>query len=305
MSEAKKLTEVLGGKWHANYGTAPCPVCQAERRKDQTALTLSDGRNRLLANCKKSNCGFVEILEAAGVALKRCGYNAVSGSVQKQVPRSELEKSLAAKNLWTRSIPVTGTPAETYLRDSRKISAQLPDTLRFCPNAWHGPSRQCLPAMVARIDRSPRFAVIRTYLAPDGSGKVAFPGGQQKMMLGPSAGGHVLLRSGSGLLVVAEGIETGLSLASSLVERDATIWATLTAANMKAVRLPETPGRLTIATDGDAAGRAAGHKLSSRAIGLGWAVEMKPAPDGMDWNDVLTLRERARQSAKRNPRHGL
>ncbi|SIT73794.1 DUF7146 domain-containing protein [Pontibaca methylaminivorans] len=305
MSKARKLTEALGGKWHTNYGTAPCPVCQAERRKDQTALTLRDGHNRLLANCKKSDCDFIEILEAAGVPLKRSGYNAAPRSVQEQVPQSELEKSIAAKKLWTKSIPITGTPVETYLRDSRKISAQLPDTLRFCSNAWHGPSRQHLPAMVARIDCSSRFAVIRTYLEPDGSGKMAFPGGQQKMMLGPSAGGHVLLRSGSGLLVVAEGIETGLSLASSLVERDATIWATLTAANMKAVRLPEPPGRLIIATDGDAAGRAAGHGLSSRAIGLGWVVEMKPAPDGMDWNDVLTLRERARQSAKRNPHHEL
>lgn len=51
-----------------------------------------------------------------------------------------------------------------------------------------------------------------------------------------------------------------------------------------------TPGRLTIATDGDAPGRAAGHALATRAAVLGWRVSLLPAPEGRDWNDVLAMK---------------
>lgn len=47
------------------------------------------------------------------------------------------------------------------------------------------------------------------------------------------------------------------------------------------------PGRLTVATDGDDAGRAAGHTLAERAHSMGWAVSLLPAPERRDWNDIL------------------
>ncbi len=39
MTDARALTQALGGRWHGHYGAAPCPVCQPERRKGQNALT--------------------------------------------------------------------------------------------------------------------------------------------------------------------------------------------------------------------------------------------------------------------------
>ncbi len=56
---------------------------------------------------------------------------------------------------------------------------------------------------------------------------------------------------------------------------------------MKNLRLPATPSRLTIASDGDTAGRKAAHALAERANNLGWAVSFLEAPEGQDWNDVL------------------
>ena len=68
MTDARALTTALGGRWHGRYGTAPCPVCQPDRRKGQNALTLADGRNgRLVLDCKKSACAFLDILVAAGL----------------------------------------------------------------------------------------------------------------------------------------------------------------------------------------------------------------------------------------------
>ena len=54
MRSADIITIELGGRWNGRYGSAPCPVCQPERRREQNALTLSDGYKGLLAHCKKS-----------------------------------------------------------------------------------------------------------------------------------------------------------------------------------------------------------------------------------------------------------
>ena len=68
MIDPANLSRNLGGEWYRSYGTAPCPVCQTERRKDQNALTINERDGKLLLHCKKSTCDFRDILIAAGVA---------------------------------------------------------------------------------------------------------------------------------------------------------------------------------------------------------------------------------------------
>jgi phage/plasmid primase-like uncharacterized protein len=89
--------------------------------------------------------------------------------------------------------------------------------------------------------------------------------------------------------VVAEGIETGLSLLCGLLDAPATVWAALSTSGIRALRLPETPGELVIAADRDdgGAGMAAAENLAERAQVLGWQVWLWPAPEGQDWNDAL------------------
>jgi hypothetical protein len=128
--------------------------------------------------------------------------------------------------------------------------------------------------------------VHRTYLRSDGTGKA--DNDSAKMMLGAVSGGAVRLTEGEGLLVVAEGIETALSLASGLLRRPAAVWAALSTSGIRGLHLPPQAGRLTIAPDGDKAGREAANALAERAHELGWQVALLPAPDGRDWNDILT-----------------
>ena len=112
-------------------------------------------------------------------------------------------------------------------------------------------------------------------------------------MLGAVTGGAVRLADGLGPLVVAEGIETALSLASGLLRTPATIWAGLSTSGIRGLILPLPSARLTIAPDGDAPGREAANALAERAHALGWQVSLLPAPDGRDWNDILTKKGEA------------
>lgn len=290
MTDARTLTIALGGKWHRSYGAAPCPVCQSSRRADQNALTLADGRNgRLVLDCKKSACAFLDILAAAG--LRSGDYtppDAATIAQREREAKAEAEKRAAqAKRLWDEAQPIAGTAAEAYLR-GRGITCPLPRTLRFHGSCWHGATAKRHPALVAAVQGSGLPAVHRTYLRADGSGKTNLE--PAKAMLGATAGGAVRLTQGPGPLVLAEGIETALSLASGLLRTPATVWAALSTSGIRGLRLPDQPGRLTIAPDGDTAGREAANALAARAHALGWQVSLLPAPDGRDWNDILTMK---------------
>jgi hypothetical protein len=133
--------------------------------------------------------------------------------------------------------------------------------------------------------------VHRTWLSADGLGKADID--PPKAMLGAVTGGAVRLADGIGPLVVAEGIETALSLAGGLLHAPATVWAALSTSGIRGLHLPPTASRLTIAPDGDAPGREAANALAERAHALGWQVSLLPAPDGRDWNDILTKKGEA------------
>lgn len=281
--DARDLTTNLNGRWYGSYGVAACPVCQPQKRRDQHALTIADGHDKLLVHCKKSGCSFLNIMDAAGVNSGEWrtsdAYATRRNSDKPQIQTTEYQ----ARRLWSETQPIGGTPAENYLR-GRSVTVPLPKTLRYAPSCWHL-SKEHHPAMVALVEGSGAFSVHRTYLRADGTGKADVE--PAKVMLGASGGGAVRLTDGPGPLVVAEGIETALSLACGLLRYPATIWAALSTSGMRSLHLPSRPGRLTIAVDGDSPGREAAYSLASHASALGWNVSMLTAPDGKDWNDVL------------------
>lgn len=60
MSEAKRLTLALRGRWFGRYGIARCPA----HGDKNPSLSLSDGEgDRLLARCH-AGCSFTDIIDA-------------------------------------------------------------------------------------------------------------------------------------------------------------------------------------------------------------------------------------------------
>jgi len=289
MTEAEQITLDLRGKWYGRFGSAPCPVCQPEGRRDQDALTLSDAPDgRLLAHCKKAGCSFRDLAAALGLTSGSFAKSDPMQAAQRDAERraDAAKRAAQAKRLWDEAQIIAGTAAEAYLR-GRGITCALPLTLRFHGACWHGPTAQRYPALVVAVQGAGLPAVHRTYLRADGSGKAGLDGGD-KLMLGATAGGAVRLTDGPGRLVVAEGVETGLSLACGLLGEPATIWAVLSTSGIRGLRLPPHAGRLTIVCDGDGPGRQAAHALAERAHARGWTVSFLDPGDGHDFNDILT-----------------
>lgn len=304
MNSAHETTLILGGSWHGHYGTAPCPVCQPERRNNQNALTLANGDDdNLLLHCKKAQCSFTDILAASGVAQRSYDKPDLATTAARhaiEAKEAEAQKARQAQRCWEESQSIEGSCAEYYLRAIRGIACPLPETLRFNPSCWHGPTGRRYPALVALVCGVDAFAVHRTYLRPGGAGKASLAGGD-KLMLGRTRGGAVRLIDGAGPLVIGEGIESTLS--ACLLHGDPSVgaWAALSTSGLRRLRLPtaspsgsaEAHGpSLILAIDGDAAGRAAGRDLAQRASGLGWHVGIMDPGDGLDWNDRLMMEVR-------------
>ncbi|WP_455709728.1 DUF7146 domain-containing protein [Mameliella alba] len=71
---------------------------------------------------------------------------------RKEAARAEAaKKSAKAKGLWREAQPITGTIAEAYMLEARGITCALPDTLRFHPSCWHGPSASRQPAFIVGL----------------------------------------------------------------------------------------------------------------------------------------------------------
>jgi len=281
MTDARTITEDLGGQYHNGYGSAPCPVCQPEGRREQNALSIRNGDNGILLYCFKENCSFSEIAKA--IALPRTGERhnplAKRGASKKEIERNQ-KHLVRAQVTWELSKPIEGTKAEAYLR-RRGIGIPLPESLRFLPSTYHSPSDRCFDAMVARV--LPTGAIHRTFI----NGRGERLQSSAKLMLGPCSGGAVHLSKGDGPLVIAEGIETGLSVLQAMADQSPLVWAALSTSGVKGLGLPLEPSELVIAADGDDAGRNAARELGNRATELGWKVSILSPPEGKDWNDVL------------------
>ena len=278
---ALAICKALGGR----SGLAYCP---AHPNTKTPALSLKDGDDgKLLVHCF-AGCDGVDVLaalRARGLLEGSSGWKldpqkAEQRKIEKEVDdRRRIDQ---ARRCWAEAGPISGTLAERYLR-GRGITCQLSTALRFHPTCWHGPTAAKVPAMVAAvvIDRV-LVGVHRTYLAEPG---VKAFDDNAKLMLGRCAGGAVRLSDGPGALLVAEGIETGLSLLSGITDTHLRTWSALSTSGVAGLILPREPGEMVLAPDGDRPGREAARKLADRASAAGWHVRVMDCPDGRDWND--------------------
>ncbi|MET3560911.1 hypothetical protein ABID39_001627, partial [Bartonella japonica] len=254
------------------------------------SLSIKNGNDgRLLLYCY-AGCSFREIIQAL-MRIGLLGHKAYNQtlSLSKQISadlKRAKQKTERAKEIWQQCQPIKNTLAETYLR-MRGITCDLPADLRFHSKCPH-PSGVTLPALVALVKGAGSFAIHRTFLKDNGCKTNLSPA---KAMLGSVTGGAAhLSQANPKHLVICEGIETGLALLSGLLSEPVDLWASLSTHGMMHLNFPKTKARLTIAMDGDDAGRKAGFTLAKRAYNQGFEVFIMQAPYGLDFNDFLILK---------------
>jgi hypothetical protein len=185
------------------------------------------------------------------------------------VPRGSSE---AARRLFRAAHPISGTPAEAYLR-ARGILGPLDwPALRFHPAAWYRENpdapRRSWPALLAAVTGCDGAitGLLRTWLDPHRPAKA--PIADPRRALGHLLGNGVRFGTvapapaKADVLAAGEGIETVLALKSVLPALP--MVAGLSANHLAALAFPPALRRLYVARDNDAAGRKAAERLRER-----------------------------------------
>ncbi len=284
------------GRWFGSYGSTCCPA--HDDHSPSLSVRYGDDGTILFkchAGCKSAD--IVDALKERGLWRKAASEPYLPNPAHAQLlPKhgresrdlnTEQRRKLALA-MWKKAESPEKTPVETYLR-GRGITCPIPPTIRYLATAKHSKTGLWLPCMIAGVTIWPSqeiSGIHRTFLTLDGQKKA--PVSSNKMMLGPCRGGSVRLAPEGPVLVLAEGIETGLSILQST---DLPVWACLSTSGLKALILPNTVEEVIIAADGDDAGKAAAAEAAGRFIQEGRKVRIAHPPAGMDFNDVLQLPE--------------
>ncbi len=190
-----------------------------------------------------------------------------------------------------RMVPITGAPAETYLRQHRgltDIDLRF-DDLGFMGDFRCKPDGKAAPAMVAVV-RTPDGAIVGmqgTLLNADGSPKRDAKDGKIKLSSGALRDGFVTLKHPSATCTaIAEGIETGLT---RLVAGPAEVRVCL--GSVRPVAFENTAGRVEIIADVDKTSKArmAARELAQSNKSVSAFVVAVPPATGRtaDLNDLL------------------
>jgi putative DNA primase/helicase len=296
---AETMAKSLGGRKAGGGWAARCPA-----HDDRTpSLSIHDGDdNKVLVRCH-AGCDQERVI----AALRERGVWEVTGRSEGRCDRKYqhrisngpnldfLKRTAAALAVWQASQPAERTPVEIYLC-SRKLFLPASAALRFHAGLKH-PSGGGWPAMVALVTHgrtgSP-IAIHRTFLAHDGNGKAAVD--PAKMMLGPCRGGVVRLGESGDVLMIGEGIETCLA---AMQATGNAAWAALSTSGLRSLDLPRDIRDVIVLADGDDPGEAAAQDCARRWKREGRRVRIARPPQGMDFNDLLTVRT---SSTKENAR---
>jgi putative DNA primase/helicase len=263
---------------------AACPKCAVDKlrpRDDALAVKIDDRGFQLTCH----RCGW-ETFGFYTSKSKRTASRPIAPGPAAPSKNTETAKIDAARHIWREAAPIKRTIAETYLR-SRGITCPMPNCLRFHRACWHSDLRRDMPAMIALmldVVTNEPCGVHRTYLKPDGSGKIT--DGKAKKMLGRHKGAAIKLARDDDVLFglgVAEGIETSLSLISNGFQ----VWALGSAGNIENFPVLSGIDALTIFADHDPAGIKAATACATRWSNAGVEARIAhPREEGRDWNDI-------------------
>lgn len=266
--------------------------CCPSHEDIKPSLSIALGHDGLLLLYCFAECTFENILQSMRdkrllPSSRNLHYEDSFNRCAKSLEKSTTNLSFIRK-IWNECSSSKNSIVEKYL-NARGYIGNVPISLRCHPNLYHCESQSHYPAMVAIVVRWPEndlMAIHRTYLC--GSDKADIE--PNKKMLGSTLGGAVRLSEPGPRLIIAEGIETGLSvqLATGLP-----VWAALSATGMQNVIVPplNITQEVIIAADNDKTGRNAAYELANRLLTDGYKVRLSLPPEGMDFNDMLRSTE--------------
>lgn len=259
-----------------------CPAC--DRGPRDTALAVTVTHDHAVWLCHR--CGFKG---AAREHREPCITVPPRPSARQDEQRQHEGLATRWRDFFRSCSPITrDSIAARYLTGRGCRLPPRDGHLRWHAGAWHWPTQQRLPAMVALISEAATGAPLSlhfTFVKPDGSGKADLERPKLLLPKHRKAGGVIRLWPDTAVtagLLIAEGIETALTAARAYTP----CWCCVDAGNLAAFPVLPAIENLLIAVDRDAAGLKAAEACAQRWADAGREVGLvEPSVDGADLND--------------------
>lgn len=276
------ITTRLSGKREGGSYRCCCPVCG-----NHNLIVTKD--KKILANCKNgcSQNDVINALQDRGLWTKT-QYKGVL----------KANSSIALINeIWSKSLPANDERSsilKQYLSNRGLKPEPIPEAIRFtdCLEYYGDGFKSKYPALVAKISdiKGEMIGLQRIYLNSEGTkADVRNP----KKTLGKVSGGAVRLAEATHEFGLAEGIETALAVQQAI---KIPVWATLSASNLTAIKIPQSVTTVHIFADkdrnetGQKAARDLAQKLIAKSKTVFVHVPSSPIKEGaksIDWLDIL------------------
>ncbi len=223
----------------------------------------------------------------------------IPAAVQREKSETETAWLMRA---WAEASSISGSLAASYLSargiDPRRIPVKAFSYLRFETSSLHKETGKRFAAMLGYIANGAGelIGLHRTYLecrtVHDGAVRACkAPVQPAKKMFGRFGGGAIPLCAPASRLLLAEGIETALSVHQAT---KLPVWAALSLGNLSAVELPVCVKEVVLCADSDSKDEQRFEAALSKAVVLhgllGRKVLIARAKAGCDFNDMLMER---------------
>jgi hypothetical protein len=239
---------------------SPCPFCSHTRRngnqrKPVFAVKLKEPDFAIYncAHCGES--GYVHPDRPSRI-VDPTERRRLHAEAERRESEDKQERIAYSLKLWSERQPFRGSPAGTYLRDTRGIGEwldafDLDESLGFHPSCPFGGERlPCMVALVRNIQTDEPQGIHRTALKLGPR-----PERIDRLSLGPTAGGAIKLSLDGDVthgLLIGEGIETVLS--ASLRFKFRPVWSVLSRSGIAKFPILAGIECVTIAVDNDDSG---------------------------------------------------
>jgi len=263
-----------------------CPKCgndAGQRSKKPMSVNVADG----LFICFRCNW-------SGKVEGKHADCVNVTPNLDKESKIRDRKRD-ALRRVWAKSQWPNAGPVIRYFENRLGILPEpFPQNILYHHNLpyWNNGRETFHPAMLGIVRDSDEEVVTlhRTYLTQDGyKATVENPKKIMSIPTGSCTGAAIRLYPPNNELIIAEGIETALSLYVAL---GIPAWAAISAHGLETVFVPASVQHVIIGADNDAnkRGQQAAYILKRRLLKEGRSVQVMIPEQPGDWNDALRRR---------------
>ena len=154
MADAFQIVKALGGKWTARGAMVRCPA-HDDRSPSMSVSMSRDGRPLVYCFAGCSQQAVISALRNKGLwdgeAVEDPALPGYLSTRRDGLDREERQRREAARSLYAKARPFSGSLAETYLRTRGLRLTRAPLSLRFIPSLRHSRSDRNWPCMLGAI----------------------------------------------------------------------------------------------------------------------------------------------------------